>query len=59
MSYINNLHTVIWFQVFLSVGWSCRTHRLQLCREVRPTRKECPGLDTKQSDGEVPVMLEL
>ena len=24
-----------------------------------PTPNECPGYDTKQSDGEVPVMLEL
>ena len=24
-----------------------------------PPKKECPGYDTKQSDGEVPVMLEL
>ena len=26
---------------------------------VRPPPNECPGYDTKQSDGEVPVMLEL
>ena len=36
------------------VGWSCRIHRLLLCRGVRP-----PRYDTKQSDGEVPAMLEL
>ena len=41
------------------VGWGCRIHRLLLCRGVRPTPNECPGYDTKQSDGEVPVMLEL
>ena len=29
------------------VGWGCRIHRL------------LPGYDTKQSDGEVPAMLEL
>ena len=35
--------------------------RLLFCRVVRsPTHpKECPGYDTKQSDGEVPVMLKL
>ena len=36
----------------------CRIYLLNLCRGVRPP-KECPGYDTKQSDGEVPVMLEL
>ena len=29
------------------------------CRGVRPLPNECPEYDTKQSDGEVPVMLEL
>ena len=38
------------------VGWSCRIHRLHLCRVVRrPPPNKCP----KQADGEVPVMLEL
>ena len=41
------------------VSWGCRTHRLLLCREVRPYPNECPGYDTKQSNGEVPAMLEL
>ena len=41
-------------------GWGCRIHQLLLCRRVRPhPPNECPGYDTKQSDGEVPVMLEL
>ena len=35
------------------VCWGCRIHWLQLCRGV----SECIGYDTKQSDGEVPVML--
>ena len=38
------------------VGWGCRIHRLHFCRGVRPLN-ECPGFYTKQSDGEVPVML--
>ena len=37
-------------------GW--RMHWLHLCRGVTPPNK-CPGYDTKQSDGEVPVILEL
>ena len=41
------------------VGWSCRIHRLLLCREIRPPPHECHGYASKQSDGEVPVMLEL
>ena len=41
------------------VGWGCRIHRLHLCRGVRPHPNECPGYETKQSDGEVPAMLEL
>ena len=40
------------------VDWSCRIHRLHLCREVKP-RNECPRYDNKQSDDEVPVILEL
>ena len=44
---------------FCPVGWDCRIHRLHLCRGVRSPRNKCPGYDTKQSDGEVPVMLEL
>ena len=40
------------------VGWGCRIHRLHHCRGLRPPPiDECPGYDTKQSDGEAPVML--
>ena len=41
------------------VGWGCRIHRLHLCRGVRTPTNECPYYDTKQSDGEVPLMLRL
>ena len=41
------------------VGWGCRIYRLLLCRGVRPPTNECPVYDTKQSDGEVPAILEL
>ena len=40
----------------------CRIHWLHLCREVRPPppqKNECPIYDTKQSDSEVLVMVEL
>ena len=40
------------------IGCGFRIHRLHLCRVV-PHLNKCPGYDTKQSDGEVPVMLEL
>ena len=40
-------------------SWGCRIHWLLLCRGVRPIPNECPGYDTKQSDSEVPVMVEL
>ena len=46
---------------FLScpVCWGCRIHRLHLCSGVRPLPNEYPGYDTKQSDGEVSVMLKI
>ena len=40
------------------VSWGCRIHWLHLCKGIRlPPRNECPGYDTKQSDGEVPAVL--
>ena len=41
------------------VGWGRGIHRLLFCWGVRLHLNKCPGYDTKQSDGEVPVMLEL
>ena len=43
------------------VGWGCRMHRLPLFRRVRPPSPAngCPGYNTKQSDGEVAVIVEL
>ena len=37
----------------------CILPSLLLCRGVRPSSNKCPGYDTKQSDGEVPAVLEL
>ena len=48
------------FIVDCPVGRDCRIHRLLLCRGVRPPpTNECPVYDTKQSDSEVPAILEL
>ena len=58
------MHFINWF-IFIaqydlcSVGWGSRIYWLYLCRGVRPPPNDFPGYDTKQSDGEVPVMLEL
>ena len=51
------------------VGSGCRIHQLHLCRSIPPhhkhthththTHNKCPGYDTKQSDSEASVMLEL
>ena len=41
------------------VGLGCGIHRLHFCRGVRPRPNECPRYNIKQSDGEVPVMLDL
>ena len=40
------------------VSWGCRLHRQHLGRRVKPSN-ECPGYDSKQSDGEFQVMQEL
>ena len=40
------------------VGWGCRIHRLHHFRGVR-LPNECSVYDTKHSDGEAPVMLDL
>ena len=40
---------------YFEKNWDCRLH---FCRGVRPPTL-CPRYDTKQSDGEVPVLLKL
>ena len=42
-----------------SVAWDCRIHWLNPCRGVRPSPNESPDYNTKQSDSEILVMLEL
>ena len=45
---------------FCPVGWGCRIHRLLLCQGLSPPPQRVSWIyDTKQSDGEVPAMLEL
>ena len=39
-----------------AISWVCTVHRLHLCTGVTPHHQ---WYDTKQSDGEVPVILEL
>ena len=41
------------------VGWRNRIHRLHLYKVVRPPTNECPAYNSKQSDGEAPVMQKL
>ena len=41
------------------VGWFGRIHRLHLSRGENLPPNECPDYGAKQSDGQVPVMLEL
>ena len=43
---------------FCPVGQDCRIHLLQLCTGVGLPKRD-PDYNTIQSDGEVPVMLEL
>ena len=56
MAYI--VFHLISFSFRCQFGWGYRVHRLLFCIGVRP-HHECPGYDTKQSDSEASVMLEL
>ena len=56
-----NIHYVVIILVICyhcPVIWGCRIHRLHLCRGVTPPPNECPDIDTKQSDGKIPVKFE-
>ena len=55
---IRNLITVCKQIYGCPVDWGCRIHRLHLCRGVRPCLV-CSRYDTKQSNGQVPVLMEL
>ena len=45
--------------LYCPVSLGCRIHRLHLWKVLKHPTNECSGYDTKQSDREVPVMLEL
>ena len=58
---IQSVYDRILFNFFVFYGPVCRgciIYRLHLCRGIR-IPIECSGYDTKQSDGEDPVMQEL
>ena len=56
----NSLYTVIWSQVSLAqLAGAVEYTDCFSAKGKTPPRNECPGYDTKQSDGEVLVMLEL
>ena len=54
-SSIYSFLSLIWFG---AGGWVYRIHQLHLCRGVR-IPNECPGYNTKQSNGEASVKLKL
>ena len=48
-----------WNRVIFSRATILSFQPVHLCRRVRPAPNKCSGYDTKQSNGEIPVMLEL
>ena len=44
---------------YCQVDRGCRIHRLHRCRRVKKTTYAYPGYDTKQSNGQALVMLEI
>ena len=60
---LNNLHRFICHKIQTNKQTNFkpvipRIHQLFLCRGVRPP-KDCPGYDTKQSDSEITLMMDL
>ena len=54
--YVSLLKLLQWAKIW---GGCCGLHRQHLCRGVRPPLLERSGYDTKQSDGEALIILEL
>ena len=52
-------YLMILVYIYCPVSWSSRIHRLHLYKGVRSLANECLIYDTKQTGGEVPVMLWL
>ena len=55
---ITCLHSVI-YQIFLAQSVGAVEYTDGTSAEEKDPPNECPGYDTKQSDGEVPAVLEL
>ena len=63
--------TVLIFNIFIVIQFTCASCDIlyittragaveyTYCRGVRLSPNECPGYDTKKSDGEASVMLEI
>ena len=58
-TYLKKKPPVILRLLFAQSVEAVESHRLYLCRGVRPPSDECPAYDAKQSNGTVPVILEL
>ena len=48
-----------WNSILESKGYNSRCHNTKKPKQTKTSHNEYPGYDTKQSDGEVPVMLVL
>ena len=59
LSYSHHMHYITSYKTSFPVGWGCRIHRLLFCKDVRPPTNDFIGYDTKESDNEALVMLEL
>ena len=49
---------ITWIDITVA-GWAESVRAIGSLQSGKTSPHECPGYDTKQSDGEVPVMLEL
>ena len=58
-SIIYTIYSSIYTMYSCPVGWGCRIHWLHLWRRVRPHPTSVLIYDTKQSDGEAPIMPSL
>ncbi len=53
---INNLQRFMCHKT-KQIGYGWKIHQLHRYRGLTPPANDCPSYDTKQSDGEAPVML--
>ena len=57
--YCLTTHTHTYIYIYIYIYTHTHTHRLLLCSWVRAHPNECPRYNTKHSDDEVSVILEL